>query len=284
MITLPKQLIIIGGGFSLKEGLSKGLKYIIKNKFVIGCNYAFRYFNNLTLTAYVDRDFYKYGDASFSPEQRKKHREFLRNLSFIIGQEITEKNIKKFINTYYISSAYKYKRNLKEGIYKASLVGIYALSLAIYLLDEGEIFLLGYDFGEARKSPQELNKIILKDKRNRPITHFYQEREFKKIVKTYHYEKGSIKSTIKAIYEGGLNHRGIGKVNYYNAKDRAKNDFGVYANEQKIKIYNVSLISKIPIFPKISYDQFFKMLDNNVYNQKELKKEILKKLEVLKCI
>jgi hypothetical protein len=254
------QLIIIGGGFSIKEGLSKGLKEKIKDKFVIGCNYAFNYFNNLTMTTYVDRDFYTVGDNSFTSKQKKKHRESLRNLQLIIGQEVTDKNFKKMLNTYFINGALKYKRNLKGGVYKASLAGLYALSLAIYLLDEGEIFLLGYDFGEARKSnyekfpksPQELNKLMIKDKKNRPLTHFYQEE---------------------------LNHRGVGKINWYNAKDKAKKEFQVYANEKKVKIYNVSLISKIPTFPKISYNEFFKMLDDKIACQQCLKYMILKKLE-----
>ena len=259
----PKQLIIIGGGVSIQEGLIKGLKDKIKDKFIIGCNYAFNFFDNLTLITYVDRDFYKVGDNSFTSKQRKNHKEALEKQQLIIGQKITDKKIKKRFNTYYIDGVSKYTRGLKGGIYKASLVGLYALSLAIYLLDEGEVFLLGFDYGEARKSdyekfaksPQELDKLMFKDKQNRPLTHFYQ---------------------------GEINHRGIGKINYYNAKDRANKDFGVYANEQKVKIYNVSLISKISTFSKINYDQFFKMLDNKTYNQKELKKEIIKKLEGLK--
>ena len=263
MKKIQKQLIIIGGGASIKEGLSKGLKGKIHNKFVIGCNYAFNYFDNLTLTAYVDRDFYKVGDNAFSPEQRKKHRESLRNLQLIVGQKYEDKNTKKMLNTCFIDGVSTYTRNFKKGIYKASLSGLYALTLAIYLLDEGEIFLLGYDYGEARKSdydkfaksPQELDKLIIKDKHNRPLTHFYQ---------------------------GEIKHKGIGKINYYNAKDRAKRDFGVYSKEKKVKIYNVSLKSKIPTFPKISYDDFFKMLNNNTYNQEELKHDIIKKLEGVK--
>ncbi len=246
----PKQLIIIGGGLSIKEGLSKGLWDKLKGHFVIGTNYSFNYFSKSTIQCYVDRDFYK------------KEYQNMKRLQLIIGQKATDKKVKKLLNTYFIEGITKYNRQLKKGIYKASLVGLYALSLGIYLLDEGEIFLLGYDFGEARtdykksaKSPQELNKLIIRDKHNRPLTHFYQ-REIK--------------------------HRGIGKINYYNCKDRANRDFKVYINEKKCKIYNVSLMSKIPTFPKISYDEFFKMLDNKTYNQEDLKIDILKKLEVLK--
>ena len=37
----PSQLIILGGGTSIKEGIEKGLWDKIKNRFVIGTNYSF---------------------------------------------------------------------------------------------------------------------------------------------------------------------------------------------------------------------------------------------------
>ena len=91
-----------------------------------------------------------------------------------------------------------------------------------------------------------------KDIKNRHLTHFYQ---------------------------GDINHRGIGKINYYNTKGKADKDFGVYSFEKQCKIYNVSLDSKIEIFPKISYDKFFSMLDNETYNQDILRQKIKRKLK-----
>ena len=81
-----------------------------------------------------------------------------------------------------LSSISKYSRDIRHGVYKSSLVGLFALTLGIFFLDEGEIYLLGYDYGAQGKDGK---------KRNR--THFYQE------------------DTKHA-------HRGIGKVNYYNSK------------------------------------------------------------------
>ena len=56
--------------------------------------------------------------------------------------------------------------------------------------------------------------------------------------------------------------------------------FSVYLNEKKIKIYNVSLVSKVPkdVFPKISYTEFFKMLDTKMYNQAEIQKDARRRL------
>ena len=117
-------------------------------------------------------------------------------------------------------------------------------SLAIYLLDIGEIFLLGYDCGNIETTL---------DDKGRKITHFYQGSQ--------------------------INHRGIGKTSWYDTRGRVEKDFSVFQNETKIKIYNVSPKSKINNFEKISYEQFFSKLDINLYNQDELRKQIKHDLE-----
>ena len=75
-------------------------------------------------------------------------------------------------------------------------------------------------------------------------------------------------------YQGQVQHRGIGKTSWYDSKDRALKDFGVYANEHKVKIYNVSPNSKISTFEKIDYDTFFSKLDTNLYDQNALREWI----------
>ena len=87
-------------------------------------------------------------------------------------------------------------------------------------------------------------------------------------------------------------HRGIGKINWYEATEidkltkrrmtRAEVEFGVYKDESKVKIYNVSPDSRIPTFPKINYDQFFSMLNDQEYNQGVLRKEVNDKVLKLK--
>jgi len=220
------QLIIIGGGTSIAEGINRGLWDRLKYKFSIGCNYSYNFFES-TIQTFVDSTFYN------------DNVENLKNLSLIIGQG---KNLKKKLdNTIIIPCSSAYNRNLSGGIYRASLTGVYSLSLAIYLLDIGEIFILGFDYSA-----------IGKDEKNRNKTHFYQ---------------------------GQVEHRGIGKSNWYDLEGRADKEFGVYKEESKIKIWNVSLESRINTFPKISYNEFFEKLDNYLYDQETLRTWIKERLK-----
>jgi len=228
MLKKPLQLVIIGGGSSIQEGVSKDLWNKLKDKFVIGINYSYNYFKDPTILCYCDKKFYN--------DERKK----IKNLPLVIGKEHGQLHPEP--NTIMLKTiASKYSRDLKNGVWKSSLTGIFALTLAIHLLDEGEIFLLGYDYSAIGKS-----------KRSESLTHFYQEE---------------------------IQHRGTGRTNYYDSSGRADKDFLPYKNEKKIKIYNVSMNSRINTFKKISYDQFFKMLDKKTYNQEELRKFIKEKLK-----
>jgi len=228
----PSQLIIIGGGYSIKEAISKGLWDKLEGQFVIGTNYSFNYHIS-TIQCYLDNKFYQ------------EQCENLKKLPLIITKP-HQKN--KLDNQIMLKINSKGTRDLKNGVYKGSLTGIFALSLGIHLLDVGEIFLLGYDFGSSEV-------LTMKDgKTKKPITHFYQDE---------------------------IKHRGVGKVNYYNAKGRAERDFAPFTNEKKVKIYNVSSQSKITVFPKISYDEFFKRLDNKKYCQTYLRAYTKAKLSKL---
>lgn len=228
MLSNPKQCILLGGGSSLKEGLPLGLWDALKDRFTIGLNYSYKVFPS-TCQTFVDSTFYN---------TEKKE---LDKLPMIIGQA---RNIKtKGSNLIPLPCGTTWDRTLNTGAYSSRLCGIYTLSLSIYLLDEGEIFLLGYDNGSISKT--------LDDKKRR-ISHWYQ---------------------------GEIEHRGVGKCSYYDVKDRDEKDYGVYKQEQRIRIYNVSLQSNIRIFPKISYDEFFKKLDTNRYNQDELRLLIKTKLQ-----
>lgn len=221
-----KQIIIVGGGKTIQEGVDSGLWDKLKGKCTFGLNYSYNYFES-TIQMYVDLKFYKnqYND--------------LAKLPLVVGQYHNIKN--KLDNTIMIRSYSKYDPTLQQGAYKASLCGLFALTVAIYLQPK-EIFLLGYDYGSDMKE---------KDKNEKFITHFYQ---------------------------GDINHRGIGKINYYTARGRAGRDFDVYADSASI-INNVSLISTIPTFQKISYTEFFSRLDNNTYSQDELREIIKSKLK-----
>lgn len=227
--TQLKQIVIIGGGSSIKEGIKKGLWDKLKNRFVIGLNYSYNFFDN-TILCYVDDKFY----------EKESKKEKFQSFPLIIGKEHRE--LKLLSNTITLkANDAKYYRDVKLGCYKSGLVGLFALSLGIYLLDEGEIFLLGYDYGAIGKA-----------KDRRALTHFYQ---------------------------GQINHRGIGKTNYFHTIGRADRDFGVFADEKKVKIYNVSFQSNITTFPKISYDEFFTRLRKESDTQDQLREYIKEKLK-----
>jgi len=261
---IPHELIIIGGGASIKEGISLGLHDKLQNRFTCGLNYVYKFFN-CTYHCFVDKDFYN----------SKKQKDNISKLPLIIGKSggYTPMN-----NTIDLPTATRYFRDLKGGTYSPDLTGIFALSLGIYLINSGVIYLLGYDFGgfhikniEDERLTIKTKDILKLDKHKRPLTHFYQE-EF--------------------------NHRGTGKVSYYNAKNRPRDKFMPFIkdkeNKRKIKIYNVSPNSRIPsnIIEKIGYKDFFERLeaerakgeqrhsetDSNHIEQDELRKEIRKKL------
>jgi len=219
----PKQAIIIGGGSSLKEGINMNLWNILKNRFVIGINYSFKFFTDPTVQCFVDFDFYNNESKNLS------------KLGLIIGKH--HKNLKLLSNTVLLPCSGKFNANLKEGVYKGSLTGLFALTLTSHLLDTGEIFLLGYDEGSVNNNL---------DSKNRKITHWYQNE---------------------------IEHRGIGKTSYYEKYNRGNDDFEIYLKKSKCKIYNVSLNSKITCFDKLSYLEFFNKLDytKEYYNQTKLR-------------
>jgi hypothetical protein len=224
----PSQIVIVGGGSSISEGINLGLWEKLKEKFTFGINYSYKYFN-ATAQLYCDNSFYN----NESPK--------MTNIPLIIG---TTYQVKQRINnSIHLTATNKYSRDLSNGVYSPRLTGMFALTLAIYLLNVGEIFLLGYDNGNITEE---------KDDKGRAITHFYQKE---------------------------LIHGGSGKIYYYNRKSAEETDYGVYKQEKNVKIFNVSLNSKLNIFPKISYEEFFKQLNNETYDQNLLRQEILSKLK-----
>ena len=246
---MRKQAIILGGGTSVLEGINTGLFDKIRDQFTIGLNYSHHYFAS-TMQMFVDE--------TFAQDQKN----FLEQLPLVIGKEHSGLTLTP--NNYHFHTSLEYARDCHKGIYKSTLVGLFALSFLIYVLDEGDIFLLGYDYGASYS------------KSGQAITHWYQS------------------GKIQSIYTGkpqDMPHRGIGKVNWYEALHRdasnskpiprAEHEFGVYAKESKVKIYNVSTASKISVFPKISYEQFYQMLDSQSCDQDALRQEVRNKADEL---
>ena len=200
------QLIIIGGGNSILDGIKIGLLEKLDGKFTCGINYAYKYFNSTFLVCLNYVDFY---DAN---------RKELKKLPLIVTCNRPHPSI--------------WENNTVTVKEHFTLSGILALSVACKLLNaDDEIFLLGYDYGAYNGK-----------------THFYQDK---------------------------ITHRGVNQIAYYDYEGHAERDFG----EFKGNIYNVSLSSSISCFPKISYIQFFKILDNQKYNQNILRKTINQKIK-----
>jgi len=247
MNNIPSEIIIIGGGSSINEGISLGLKDRIKDKFVVLCNFAFYHFDGTFLT-FIDHEFYSgFLKSNTNPPvmiQNKEHREKIIQFPLIIGHETNQTKTLKVPNTILLKSASTYTRDLSKGIYNSHLVGIFSLTLACWLMDfKGKIFLCGYDY--SHRTPEQIQN------KEKAKTHYYSEKE--------------------------LNHRGIGYTNFYE-KHKSSNYFSCYLQEKNIKIYNVSLNSNIGEFEKINYPTMFDLLDDVRYDQEELRELIKNKI------
>lgn len=266
---LAKQVIIIGGGASIREGIEKELWTKIQSLFTLGLNYNYLDFRSTALVC-VDPDFYDAQinddtkDSTLHPSISRKA--IIRDLPLVIGQSYLIPT--KLDNTLLLKASASYRRDLSSGVYSPALCGLWALSLAIYLLDIGEIFLLGYDFGETRS--KDFHKIVLDKKELDALT----IKENKKALT--HYYQGKRRD-----------HRGTGKIDWFNqidsksGKTRVERVFEPYLAETKCKIYNVSMISKIKAFPQITYDEFFTRISKETLDQSALQSEIRSKLLAL---
>lgn len=136
----------------------------------------------------------------------------------------------------------KWVKDLKEGVYCPSLTGTFAIALALYLF-EGEIYLTGFDGGNI-DGKKAKNGVL--------YTHYNQDK---------------------------FTHRGTGGLSYYNIKGAMETSFGVFKNEN---ILNVGLKSKMAIFKKISYDEFWERINDEKVDQEKLRGQIKLKLKEVK--
>jgi hypothetical protein len=237
-----KQAIIIGGGKSLQEGIEKGLQSFISDKFSIVCNLGYRYFKG-TFMSFLDPCTYTDNKISLASEP------------LIIGLDTNNSSIPAPLPKNLIllkgNTQLEKGKELSKGIYNPTLTGMWSIGLALFLMDySGEIYLLGYDWTK-RTNEEKKQGYSVKGNDDKPHsqTHFYSDK-----------------------------HRGQGSVDFYERNDPAFY-FRDFLKESNVKIYNVSLISNMEVFPKISYDEFFKKI-NTQYSQDELRSYILQKLEV----
>jgi hypothetical protein len=128
----------------------------------------------------------------------------------------------------------------KDVIYygQMGLCGMFALSLAIAEKYD-KIYLLGFDFGSA--------SIASKN------THWYQSR----IPELNITSTGAGRPEVYLLPEGDP---------HKDKPRREVQDFTVYAKTEGVKIYNVSLNSHIDCFEKLSYKDFFTLIENDKNN------------------
>jgi len=229
-----KELVIVGGGRSVKHGIELGLWDKIKDKTIWSLNYAFMTMPYLPKReVWVDIAFYT------------NNVESLQKLSEQ-GVQMVAKRHKKYADIFPIKcyeqtrnrTGYKGKEALKvDGtphifLGRMGMCGTFALSLAVAENYE-KIYLLGYDFGTPEAGDTK--------------THFYQ---------------GDIQ----------VRSTGVGNTHVYRGGDRSnKNlvkkdveDYEVYGSDAYI--INVSPQSNIPYFQKITYEEFFEELINEGNN------------------
>jgi len=238
---VPNEVIIIGGGKSVEEGLSLGLKNHIKDKFVIALNYSYKFFDN-TFLCFGDSEFYKNDNPN---KVYPNIYEELKTLPLIVGMKKNNK-ITKIIhpNTLVlpVNNNYCGKDGLKKGFYSGFLSGLFSISIGIYLMDfKGTIFLLGYDW--SKRTKKEVNN---KEKIN------------------IHYYKGIV-------------HRGSQWTDSYE-KHNPEGYFKSFLSEKEIKIYNVNPNSNILTFEKINYKKMFELLSTRTFEQDSLREFIKIKL------
>ena len=208
------EIIIIGGGKSISEGISLGLKDRIKDKLVLGCNYSFKHFD-LTGLLFSDKDFY----APMYIKSDKNNPDIydeLGELPFIVGL-IKNPDLKDILhpNTIMIENPKKEFRGTLV------LTGLFALAIAEKLEPE-KIFLLGFDWD--RRDPKTI-----------PLGKDY-----------------SPKSNLDVHYYGKeIKHIGSGYFGIYENHD--SNNYFKFFDNCKSKIYNLSPNSNIQNFSKITY-------------------------------
>lgn len=229
-------IIIIGGGSSIKSLIARDLWNKIKNNITIGLNFSFRDFMP-TIVCCCDYKFYVgkvgiqerkdpntgeiYLDKTvFDPEFRSE----LTAVPLIVAPARNEMINDKLPN----GEAVNKENTIFLPYYTEDiqLCGIWGLNVACKLYPD-RIFLLGFDYGDIGQG-----------------THYYTH----------------------------TNHRGIGLTKVYDDK---KLEYFESFIDSGIKIYNVSLDSNLKCFPKISGVTFFNMIKNNqIWNQDELRKYI----------
>ena len=221
---MSKEVIILAGGWSVKEGIAQGLWDKIKDKEIWSLNFAYKFLPYLPSKQFhVDITFF---------------RNCVKELQMLSERGVpihAKENDIEYVNIKAVQQhkVFRTPKEEKPGelfIGQMGLCGLFALSYAISQGYEN-IYLLGHDFG----SPNLDNK----------NTHWYQDLQMNEFS--------------EPIKSNGLKNPSV----YLERNDAPKpmiKDFEYYLKFPN-KIYNVSSRSNINYFPIIGYDEFFRKIE-----------------------
>lgn len=222
--------VLIGSGASLQEGIDKDLWDKIRNEDTWSCNSIYKIMPYLPKKeVWVDRDFTNHELDNLQKLWESNQVELITksyNKIKYLTKYITQYDSSREVQDYHGRQAIE-----KNMIYYGAMgfCGQFAISVAV-ARGYNEIFLLGYDFG----SPS-------LDNRN---THVFQDK----------------------ILELNIMASGAGRPEVYLDKTqggkpfRHIEDWGIYLREANLKIWNVSMISNLNFYEKITYEKMFSLL------------------------
>jgi len=220
------EVILLGAGASVREGIEKGLWDKIKDKEIWSLNSVFKVMPYLpTVQLWVDVGFFKKEANNLRDLQLKGVKLFTREQH---TWSLVSKYMTLFQTTREITN---FEADLKKGkktiFYgRMGLVGFFAVSLAKQL-GYDKIYLLGYDFGAVSLDTK--------------VTHWYQDKISQKKI----YSMGAGRPEVYLDRKGNPN--------------EFLDDWKVFRDDKNI--YNVSTNSHLEVFPKITYETFFDSLE-----------------------
>jgi len=238
--------IIMASGASIKHGVTLGLSNYLEREVTFSINDNIKFIDS-TVAVFGDWTAYRDRFDLFS-----KHPLTIGRFDMHIGKHIEGATpCPKHEGLILLQGSGQYNgiEGLKLGLYSPVLTGAFTLSLTIRLGFK-QIFLLGFDCGGIGTS-----------------THWYDQNK----------EAGHFTNYEGKPYTGvGKDSNNNYKTSFYNNDDIRINDLWKPFEIEPVKIYNVSLDSRINVFDKIGYCSFLKILKDNPIevNQSEVQKEI----------
>ncbi len=257
---IPNRAIIVGSGASIRQGLwDTPIEYLpiwqaLKGEFTISCNWSSKWIDS-TIAMFVDYRFYCL------------EKQMLDTKPLVVGVQNSFYDCKDRYKEYFDSlgdnvrllkpygsndGIFHGKDSWIKGFYTTMQTGLLALGFAL-TLGVKEIYLLGFDACSI-------------DGR----THFYEGDDDR---------TGVIQWNNQQQTGVGIDERGNYRNDVYNKN--TSDSFFEPLSRTDAQIYNVSPDSNITIFPKLSYEEFYKTYTtNDKIDQSVVQEEIKRIIDV----